>query len=115
MVAYLSCATTASQTPSSWCKDPTHPAEVGMYGDMGFNVRLVNSTGQVPPNVVGLFRQGLAHLYGFNNVEALRNFQTAATQAPNCALCHWGIAVAFAPNINYFIENLKTRRGTRRP
>ena len=105
MVAYLSCATTASQTPSPWCKDPTHPAEVGMYGEMGFNVRLVNSTGQVPPNVVGLFRQGLAHLYGFNNVEALRNFQTAATQAPNCALCHWGIAVAFAPNINYFIEN----------
>jgi len=89
---------------SPWCTDPQHPAEVGMYGDMGY-VDLINNEGQVPENVIGLFRQGLTHIYGFNNFEALRNFRTATKLSPDCALCFWGVAMSFAPNINYYIEN----------
>lgn len=93
---------------SPWCDDPSHPAEPGMYGDIGRRyVDLVNNTdlpsGQ--PNVTSLFQQGLAHMYGFNLFEALRNFETAAAQSPDCALCWWGVAMSFAPNINYYVEN----------
>ena len=102
--------TAAPPQMSPWCQDPNHPAEVGMYGDLGF-VDLVDNHDlpRTPDNTTALlFRQGLAHLYGFNNVEANRNFQTAADQSPDCALCFWGIAMAFAPNINYVIENQTT-------
>ena len=77
-----------------------------MYGSLG-NVNLINNT-DIPlenHNTTILFTQGLAQLYGFNLVESLRNFKTTTLLSPNCALCHWGVAMSFAPNINYIIEN----------
>ena len=78
-----------------------------MYGDMGSAAGLVGVEGDLPNDekIVGLFNQGVAHIFGFNLVEALRNFETAAALSPECALCHWGVAASFAPNINYYIEN----------
>ena len=83
-------ATKKKDNSSPWCTDPQHPAEVGMYGDMGY-VDLINNEGQVPENVIGLFRQGLTHIYGFNNFEALRNFRTATKLSPDCA-CVSGVS-----------------------
>ena len=78
-----------------------------MYGDMGSAAGLVGVAGDLPKDgdVRGLVEQGVAHVFGFNLVEALRNFETAAALAPECALCHWGVAASFAPNINYYVEN----------
>ena len=59
----------------------------------------------VPPDVSPLFQQSLAQLWGFNNVEALRGFRSAARIDPTCALCWWGVAMSFAPNINYVVES----------
>jgi tetratricopeptide (TPR) repeat protein len=46
------------------------------------------------------FDQGLRLYYAFNHAEAIRAFNEAARLDPNCALCHWGAALAFGPNIN---------------
>ncbi|MGP1353302.1 MAG: tetratricopeptide repeat protein [Parasphingopyxis sp.] len=46
------------------------------------------------------FDQGLMMLYGFNHAGAIRSFQQAQRLDPSCALCHWGEALAYGPNIN---------------
>ncbi|WP_308911541.1 tetratricopeptide repeat protein [Pseudokordiimonas caeni] len=46
------------------------------------------------------FNQGHALLYGFNHGEAIRAFRKAQELDPNCAICYWGEAVAWGPNIN---------------
>ncbi|MFZ1220241.1 MAG: hypothetical protein WAO00_13180 [Chthoniobacterales bacterium] len=47
------------------------------------------------------FNQGLAFVHGFNHASAIRSFQEAAKADPNCAMAHWGIALAAGPHINY--------------
>lgn len=46
------------------------------------------------------FDQGLRLYYAFNHAEAIRAFRHAASLDPRCALCHWGEALAWGPNIN---------------
>jgi tetratricopeptide (TPR) repeat protein len=47
------------------------------------------------------FNQGLALLHGFNHAAAIRSFQQAAEADPECAMAHWGAALAAGPHINY--------------
>jgi hypothetical protein len=47
-----------------------------------------------------LFAQGMAQVYAFNEVEAIRSFKAALAQDPDCALCAWGVAYQMGPNIN---------------
>jgi tetratricopeptide (TPR) repeat protein len=47
------------------------------------------------------FDQGLALLHGFNHRGAIRSFQEAARLDPQCAMAHWGTALAAGPHINY--------------
>jgi tetratricopeptide (TPR) repeat protein len=47
------------------------------------------------------FNQGLALLHGFNHAAAIRSFQEAAEADPECAMAHWGAALAAGPHINY--------------
>ena len=49
------------------------------------------------------FDQGLALLHGFNHAGAIRSFQEAARLDPQCAMAHWGIALAAGPHINYAV------------
>jgi hypothetical protein len=58
-----------------------------------------------------LFDQGVLHLFGFNQVEAIRNFQSAAEMDPQCAMCYWGIAAAYGPNINDIVTESEYRNG----
>ncbi|PYI61670.1 MAG: hypothetical protein DMF07_15315, partial [Verrucomicrobia bacterium] len=46
------------------------------------------------------FDQGLAFIHGFNHSAAMRAFQQAAELDPQCAMAHWGIALACGPHIN---------------
>jgi len=46
------------------------------------------------------FDQGLRLYYAFNHAEAIRAFAEAARHDPDCAMCYWGIALAYGPNIN---------------
>ncbi|CAH0194280.1 hypothetical protein SRABI118_01577 [Massilia sp. Bi118] len=47
-----------------------------------------------------LFAQGMAQVYAFNEIEAIRSFKAALAQDPDCALCAWGVAYQMGPNIN---------------
>ena len=46
------------------------------------------------------FDQGLGFLHGFNHRAAIRAFQQAAKIDPECAMAHWGVALACGPHIN---------------
>lgn len=46
------------------------------------------------------FDQGLRLVYGFNHAEAIRSFTRAAEIDPTCAMCYWGIALAYGPHVN---------------
>ena len=52
------------------------------------------------PEAQRYFDQGLAFLHGFNQSAAIRAFQQAAELDPECAMAHWGIALACGPHIN---------------
>lgn len=46
------------------------------------------------------FDQGIRLTYGFNHAEAIRAFREGARLDPECAMCWWGVALAYGPNIN---------------
>src|SRR5688572_21097561 len=46
------------------------------------------------------FDQGLRLYYAFNHSEAVRSFREAQRLDPECAMCYWGEALAYGPNIN---------------
>jgi len=46
------------------------------------------------------FDQGLGFLQGFNHRAAIRAFQQAAELDPECAMAHWGVALACGRHIN---------------
>lgn len=46
------------------------------------------------------FDQGLMLCYAFNHEEAIRAFRAAAQIDPECAMAHWGIALANGPHVN---------------
>ena len=52
------------------------------------------------PLVQQYFDQGLRLTYGFNHGEAIRAFREAARIDSTCAICWWGVANAYGPNIN---------------
>ena len=47
------------------------------------------------------FDQGLNFLFGFNHGAAIRSFEEAARLDPECAMAHWGVALASGPHINF--------------
>jgi tetratricopeptide (TPR) repeat protein len=53
------------------------------------------------PKAARYFNQGLAFLHGFNQGAAISSFQEAARLDPECAMAHWGIALASGPHINF--------------
>ena len=46
------------------------------------------------------FDQGLRLYYAFNHAEAIRAFDEAARLDSACAMCSWGAALSYGPNIN---------------
>src|ERR1700746_1212000 len=72
-------------------------AKEPLYDGLGSHSRKVttNST-----EAQRYFDQGLGFLYGFNHRAAIRAFQQAAELDPECAMAHWGVALACGPHIN---------------
>jgi len=53
------------------------------------------------PEAQKYFNQGLNFYFGFNHGAAIRAFQAAETIDPDCAMAHWGVALACGPHINF--------------
>jgi tetratricopeptide (TPR) repeat protein len=70
---------------------------VPLYNDLGdYHATITTSV----PLTQQYFDQGLRLTYGFNHAEAIRAFREAARLDPKCAMCWWGVAFAYGPNIN---------------
>lgn len=55
------------------------------------------------------FDQGVRLLYGFNHMEAMLAFAEAARRDPDCAICWWGVATSYGPDINQDINEERWR------
>src|SRR5512134_142970 len=74
------------------------PADsVPLYDNLGSHHRAITTS---VPRAQQYFDQGLRLSYGFNHPEAIRAFREAQRLDPDCAMCWWGEASAWRPNIN---------------
>ena len=72
-------------------------AAVPVYSNLGSHARPITTASQMAKTY---FDQGLRLQYGFNHAEAIRAYEAALENDPECAACYWGIALAAGPNIN---------------
>jgi tetratricopeptide (TPR) repeat protein len=70
---------------------------VPLYDNLGRYHHAISSR---VPKVQAYFNQGLRLAYGFNHGEAIRAFTEGARRDPKCAICWWGVAYSYGPNIN---------------
>jgi tetratricopeptide (TPR) repeat protein len=70
---------------------------VPLYTNLGAHHKTISTK---VPATQQYFDQGLRLVYGFNHAEAIRAFQRAAELDPTCAMCYWGIALAYGPHVN---------------
>jgi tetratricopeptide (TPR) repeat protein len=73
-------------------------AKEPLYEGLGSYSRKITTDS---PEAQRYFDQGLAFVHGFNHNAAIRAFQQAADLDPQCAMAHWGIALASGPHINF--------------
>lgn len=64
------------------------------FGDIGYEITTSK------PEAQAWFDQGLAFTFGFNHTAAIKAFKRAQEIDPECAMCYWGEAFAYGPNIN---------------
>jgi tetratricopeptide (TPR) repeat protein len=67
------------------------------YFDLGRYSRKISTSS---PEAQVWFDRGLNWLFGFNHGEAIKCFQKALEQDPECAMAHWGVSYAAGPNYN---------------
>jgi tetratricopeptide (TPR) repeat protein len=81
--------------------EPTRPPNlsdtVPLYRDLGSHHKRISTKVSATQQY---FDQGLRLVYGFNHAEAIRSFTRAAELDPTCAMCYWGIALAYGPHVN---------------
>src|SRR5690349_13837356 len=77
---------------------PVAAAPEPLFEGLGSYTRTVTTNS---PEAQKYFNQGLAFLQGFSHAASIRSFQEAARIDPNCAMSHWGIALAAGPHINF--------------
>ena len=77
--------------------------EVPIYDNLGSFQREVSTD---VAEAQRYFDQGLRLTYAFNHAEAIRAFEQAAQLDPECAICFWGIAYAYGPNINAPMDSM---------
>ena len=75
--------------------DPT--VGVPLYDNLGEHGRPTSTDSE---EAQAYFDQGLRLQYAFNHAEAIRSYEVALEHDSNCAMCWWGIALAYGPNIN---------------
>jgi tetratricopeptide (TPR) repeat protein len=74
------------------------PSDVPLFQGLGPHKRPITTKS---PQAQKYFEQGLNFLFGFNHGAAIRSFKEAARLDPECAMAHWGIALASGPHINF--------------
>ena len=99
MAALLACAAPSLGTESTAESSPpkNNSDTVPLYTNLGSHHKRISTKVAVTQQY---FDQGLRLVYGFNHAEAIRSFTRAAELDPTCAMCYWGIALAYGPHVN---------------
>ena len=100
IIGFAAAVLLASATPSSGTGSTVAPAPsdtVPLYTNLGSHHKRISTR---VPAAQQYFDQGLRLVYGFNHAEAIRSFTHAAELDPTCAMCYWGIALAYGPHVN---------------
>ncbi|MFN2383861.1 MAG: hypothetical protein ABR559_06305 [Gemmatimonadota bacterium] len=93
LLAALALALAAAAGPAA-----ATPADtIRLYDNLGTHHHAISTK---VPLAQQYFGQGLRLTYAFNHAEAIRAFEEAARLDPDCAVCWWGVALAYGPNIN---------------
>jgi hypothetical protein len=97
--ALLGCAvlSSATESPAAPVSQMHQSDRVPFYTDLGSHHKGISTK---VPAAQQYFDQGLRLVYGFNHAEAIRSFTRAAELDPACAMCYWGIALAYGPHVN---------------
>lgn len=97
--ALLACSAPSSATESTVAAAPQKNSSdtVPLYTNLGSHHKRISTTISAAQQY---FDQGLRLVYGFNHAEAIRSFTRAAELDPACAMCYWGIALAYGPHVN---------------
>jgi tetratricopeptide (TPR) repeat protein len=82
-------------------KTPQAVDTVPLYDDLGDHQYTISSK---TPQVQAYFNQGLRLYYAFNHAESVRAFRQAQRLDSECAICWWGEALAWGPNINLAMD-----------
>ena len=80
---------------------PAQRTSVPLYDDLGTYSYAVTAT----PEAQRYFDQGIRLYYAFNHAEAIRAFEAAARLDERCAMCLWGVALSYGPNINAAMDS----------
>ena len=83
-------------------------AKAPLYGNLGAYHHAITTRS---PEAQKYFNQGLTLSYAFNHAEATRSFRQGIALDPDCAMCYWGVAFAYGPNINAPITEEAAREG----
>ena len=75
---------------------------VPLYDNLGTHEYSVSTR---VPLAQAYFNQGLRLYYAFNHAEAIRSFREAQRRDSTCAMCFWGEALAWGPNINAAMDS----------
>jgi tetratricopeptide (TPR) repeat protein len=97
----LGCLVALSAACSNGQQAPPAPqagaSKAPLYDNLGNHHYAITTAS---PEAQKYFDQGLTLSYAFNHAEAIRAFKQATVLDPTCAMCFWGIAFAYGPNIN---------------
>lgn len=99
-------AAQAAQEPPGSQGQATDAAKTPLYPNLGSLHYTVTTS---VPLAQRFFDQGLRLYYAFNHSEAIRSFQGGVRLDPDCAMCYWGIALAYGPNINAPMDTARGR------
>jgi tetratricopeptide (TPR) repeat protein len=75
-----------------------NPTQEPFFEGLGSYTRQITTDS---PEAQKYFNQGINFYFGFNHGAAIRAFQAAETIDPDCAMAHWGVALACGPHINF--------------
>lgn len=87
----------ATETTTATVSEKPYSDTVPLYTNLGSHHKRISTK---VPAAQQYFDQGLRLVYGFNHAEAIRSFTRAAELDSSCAMCYWGIALAFGPHVN---------------
>src|SRR5882724_1204857 len=104
IIVFAAAALLAGAAPSPGMGSTVAPAPprnlsdtVPLYTNLGTHHKRISTR---VPATQQYFDQGLRLVYGFNHGEAIRSFTRAAELDSTCAMCYWGIALAYGPHVN---------------